>query len=299
MKRVGFILKPEHHDGHSESRQIAEQLIPWLRQHNHVPVISDEDRLALLDAEIVPRDDLGKHVDMAVVLGGDGTMLGASALVADEGVPVLGINLGNLGFLTGFDRGEAQDALAQALAGELNISQRMRLAVTYESAEGETVTRTALNDAVIHQGSMARLIDLDAYVSTDHIASYRADGLIMCTPTGSTAYNLAAGGPIIMPGQDSMVVTPICAHTLTSRPLVLPSTVTLRIRLAGESRGVVLTLDGQWARSFWPGDQVSITRAEKPLLLFESHKRYFDVLREKLHWDSRPVLRRKRTMFDP
>ena len=283
MKRVGFILKPDM----TESSEILSDLVPWLCERGHVPVFSYEDQVAFEGALIVSRDQIGKEVDLAVVLGGDGTMLGASSLVADEGVPVLGINLGRLGFLTPFDPADAEIALAAALEGKLTTSERMRLQVTYIPDDGETVMRVGLNDVVIHQGSMARLIEVEARLDGELVANYRADGLIVATPTGSTAYNLAAGGPIIEPGQQAMALTPICAHSLTSRPLVVSGSSVISIAMDGESRGVVLTVDGQWARSFLPGARLEIAAAPRPLILFNSGKRYFDILREKLHWGAR------------
>lgn len=288
MKRIGFIVKPDWADGASESTRVLFSLVPWLREQGHEIVVADEDRFALPGVTIAPREQLGKGLDLCVVLGGDGTMLGASALVADEGVPVLGINLGRLGFLTPFDPEDAQAALADALAGRLRTSERMRLSVKHIPADGESVVRAGLNDAVISQGSMARMVELEACLDDEVISVYRADGLIVATPTGSTAHNLAAGGPIIMPGQKSIAITPICAHTLTSRPLVVPGHRTVKIRLASESRGMVLTVDGQWARSLQAGDRVEVRAAERPLIVYQSNKRYFDILREKLHWDSRP-----------
>ena len=282
MNRVGFILKASF-----EVKIILDQLVPWLVAGGHEAIITAEDQTAAEGAKIVPEDELGKHIDIAVVLGGDGTMLRASALVADAGVPVLGINLGRLGFLTAFDPANARDAVAAAMAGEIGTSERMRLAVTYSGRDAEPVTRTALNDAVIHQGAMARLIELEARIDGELVARYRADGLIVATPTGSTAYNLAAGGPILIPGQEAMTLTPICAHSLTNRPLVVSDAANISVALGGESRDVVLTVDGQWARSIMPGDLVEITAASRPLIMFQSDRGYFDILREKLAWGAR------------
>lgn len=283
MKRVGFILKPDK----SEAGVLLDQLVPWLRARGDRPVVTTEDQVAPEGAEIVPEDQLAASIDLCVVLGGDGTMLRAGRLVADQGLPVLGINLGQLGFLTGFRPEEAESALERALAGKLTATQRMRIAVTYRRDGAPPVVRTALNDAVIHQGAMARLVELDAYIDDDFVSAYRADGLIVATPTGSTAYNMAAGGPILVPGQAAMTLTPICAHSLTNRPLVVPSTAKIRIELGAESRGVVLTVDGQWGHSFLPGDSIEVTAAAAPLTLYSSGKGYFDVMREKLHWGLR------------
>jgi NAD+ kinase len=152
---------------------------------------------------------------------------------------------------------------------------------------GEPVVKFALNDAVLHQGAMARLIEVNAFCDGQLIAAYRADGLIIATPTGSTAYNMAAGGPIVVPGQAAMTLTPICAHALTNRPLVINADATIRLELGADARGVILTVDGQWAHSFLPGDVVEMTAAKRPLVMFVSQKSFFDVMRDKLHWGVR------------
>ncbi len=283
MARVGFILKSDK----AEAAALVEQLVPWLREHGHVPVVTTEDQLAPPGAEIVPELDLGAAIDIAVSLGGDGTMLRASRLVADQGRPVLGINFGTLGFLAGFAPSEAQAALAAACAGELPRSERMRLAVEYRRIGAEPITRFALNDAVLHQGAMARLVEVEASVDNQFVASYRADGLIVATPTGSTAYNMAAGGPIVAPGMAAMTLTPICAHALTNRPLVIGAAAKLRLRLGGDVRGVILTVDGQWGHSFLSGDVVEMTAAGRPMIVFDAKQSFFDVMREKLHWGAR------------
>ena len=281
--RVGFILKPDK----TEAGVLLEELVPWLRDQGHVPVVPTEDQIAPAGSEIVPEAELGDQVDLAVVLGGDGTMLRASRLVADQGKPVLGINLGQLGFLAMFSPAEARTAIAAALAGKLARAERMRLQVTFFRTGAEAVTKFALNDAVLHQGAMARLIEVNAYCDNQLIAAYRADGLIIATPTGSTAYNMAAGGPIVVPGQAAMTLTPICAHALTNRPLVINAGATVKLQLAADARGVILTVDGQWAHSFLPGDVVEMTAAKRPLVMFVSQQSFFDVMRDKLHWGVR------------
>lgn len=289
MARVGFILKPDK----TEAGALFEELVPWLRERGHVPVVTTEDSIASPDSEIVPEEQLGEACDLAVVLGGDGTMLRAARLLADRGRPVLGVNLGQLGFLTPFAAGEARGAIAAAIAGELPRTARMRLAVTFRRAGAEPVVRYALNDAVVHQGAMARLVEIEALCDDDLIASYRADGLIVATPTGSTAYNMAAGGPIVVPGQAAMTMTPICAHSLTNRPLVVHATAKIRLRLGADVRGVILTVDGQWGHSFLPGDEAEMTAAASPLILFSSQKTFFDLMRDKLHWGARTPRRKE------
>ena len=287
MSRVGFILKPDK----TEAGVLLEELVPWLINMGHVPVVTTEDQIAPAGVEVIPEGELGESVDLAVVLGGDGTMLRAARVVADHQKPVLGINLGSLGFLTGFLAQEAKPSIEKAIAGKLPREERMRLAVKFVRAAGGpndlVVVRHALNDAVLHQGAMARLVEIEAFVDDQFVAAYRADGLIVATPTGSTAYNMAAGGPIVVPGQGAMVLTPICAHALTNRPLVIPANATIRLGLGADVRGVMLTVDAQWAHSFLPGDFVELTAAASPLILFRSQKGFFDVMRDKLHWGAK------------
>ncbi|HUQ03905.1 MAG TPA: NAD(+)/NADH kinase [Kofleriaceae bacterium] len=282
MARIGFVLKPDA----SEAGPLLTELVAWLVSEGHGAVVTGEDRVTPQGAEIVPEARLGK-LDLLVVLGGDGTMLRASRAVADTGTPVLGVNLGQLGFLAGFAPAEARMALEQALAGQLRIEDRSRLAVALRRANGDVLERTALNDAVVHQGAMARIVHALAWIDDAFVAEYRADGLIASTPTGSTAYNMAAGGPILIPGAAGMTLTPICAHSLTNRPLVCPAASIIQLELGHGSRDVVLTVDGQWAVPFAPGDRVEITSAPRPLRLYTGPKSYFDVMREKLHWGLR------------
>ena len=279
MNRVGFILKPS-----AEAAALLADLVPWLRGRSLDVVSLATDHPRPDGAVVVSEDELPAAIDIAVVLGGDGTMLRAASLVADHGIPVLGVNLGRLGFLTPFDPVDARSAIVAALAGRLQRSERSRLMVTYVPVGGPAEQRPALNDAVIHQGGAARLVELEARLDGKIIAMYRADGLIVCTSAGSTAYNLAAGGPILTPGQGAMALTPICAHALTNRPLVVPQSGGLSVTLGGDTRTAVLTVDGQWSRAFSAGDRVDITATARPLRVFLSDKDYFQILRQKLHW---------------
>lgn len=287
MSRVGFILKPDK----TEAGALLEDLVPWLREQGHTPVVTSEDQIAPAGAEVVPESSLGEAVDLAVALGGDGTMLRAARLVADHERPVLGVNLGQLGFLAGWAPSEAKAGLAAALAGKLPMTKRMRLAVTFKRQGAEPVVKYALNDAVLHQGAMARIVEIDAFVDDAFVASYRADGLLVATPTGSTAYNMAAGGPIVVPGrstdQAAMTLTPICAHALTNRPLVVGADATIRMQLGADVRGVMITVDAQWGHSFLAGDVVEVTTRAKPLVMYQGEKSFFDVMRDKLHWGAR------------
>lgn len=283
MSRVGFILKPDK----TEAESLLRELVVWLRERGHVPVVTTEDQVAVEGTEVLPEAELGPAIDLAVVLGGDGTMLRASRSVAAHQRPVLGINLGSLGFLTPFTAAEAEIALEAAIDNKLPRSNRMRLAVKYTRSGAEPIIRYALNDSVLHQGAMARLVEIEAFVDNQFVASYRADGIIIASPTGSTAYNMAAGGPIVVPGQRAMTMTPICAHALTNRPLIVHATATIKLQLGADIRGVILSVDGQWGHSFLPGDTVEITDAGHPLVIFDGQKTFFDVMRDKLHWGAR------------
>ena len=283
MKRVGFVLKL----GHPEAQAIARDLVPWLASRGCEAVLGDEEAATAAGASFVADRDLARGVDLIVCLGGDGTLLHASGLIGDAPTPVLGINLGRLGFLVPFDPSEARWAVEQALDGKLDLEERMRLRVRLVRDGSETVEKLCLNDAVISQGAMARLIEVQAALDDDRITVYKADGLIVSTPTGSTAYNLAAGGPILAPSVRAMAITPICPHTLTNRPLVVGASSRVVIQLAGHSTSVNLTIDGQWAFPLAVGDRVEVQESDAPLRLYRSEKSYFEILRDKLRWGVR------------
>ena len=286
MTRVGFILKPKQNN---EARNQLYKLAEWVHAQGHTAVVVAEDRVNPQGAKMVPEGQLSEAIDLCVALGGDGTMLRASRAIENRDIPLLGINLGRLGFLSPFEPADAVQSVSDAIAGKLPRTQRMRLAVTYLPKDAEPVHRTALNDVVINQGAMARLIELQAHLGECFINSYRADGLVISTPTGSTAYNLAAGGPMMYPGLAAVAITPICSQGLNNRPLVVPCDSSIRLSMSGESKGVVLTVDGQWAHSFQTGDEVIITASPTPLTLYKSDEDYFNILRAKLHWGVGPT----------
>jgi NAD+ kinase len=251
-------------------------------------VVTDEDAGTFPRAKAVPPERLGSEIDVLVVLGGDGTFLHGASLVADHGVPLLGINLGSLGFMTHYSLDQARAAIEAASAGQLPIDEWMRLRVGIRSVLGkETETRTALNEAVITQRSIARLLDLEAQLDGSSIARYKADGLIVSTPTGSTAYNLAAGGPILTPDLEAIVLTPICPHTLTNRPVVMRGGARIVVTNVSGSP-VTLTVDGQWSRELGPSDSIEVQKAERPLRTFRPPSAFFAILRKKLSWGERP-----------
>jgi NAD+ kinase len=283
--RFGFLLKR----GKPEAREIAAELGYVLRGQGCRLFALDEDVSALpAGAEAVSPERLGRSIDALAVLGGDGTFLYGAGLVADDGVPLFGVNLGSLGFMTHFGRSEAVAAIDAAVHGRLPIEERMRLGVTIRTAKGAVgETRNAVNDAVITQHLIARLLDLEARLDGTPIATYKADGVIVATPTGSTAYTLAAGGPILTPDLEALVLTPICPHALTNRPLVVRADSRLSVTNVSES-DVTLTIDGQWGRQLETGDAIEVRKTERPLRMYRPTTSFFGVLRQKLSWGERP-----------
>lgn len=279
--RFGFLLKPEA----AEASRVAAELAGVVRQRGHATVIASEEASLLPDATRVPIEELGSAVDVLIVLGGDGTFLRAASLVADGGVPLLGINLGGLGFLTPYGLAEARAAALAACEGRLPIEERMRLRVTVLSGGQVVDTRSALNEAVV-QRSGPRLLDLQADLNGEVITTYKADGLILSTPTGSTAYSLAAGGPILAPDLEAVVLTPICPHTFTNRPVVMRADALLRVTNMS-AHPVTLTVDGRGSRELSPNDAVEVAKALRPLRVFRQPSTFFAMLRKKLSWGER------------
>jgi NAD+ kinase len=285
MRRVGLLLRR----GKAEAVDIAAQIAPFLRDRGHeVLAVVDDGGAARLRGiaglRVVTEAELRGAIDLLVVLGGDGTILRGAALCADDGVPILGLNLGTLGFLSSAPPAEAEEVLAGALDGQFPIEERLRLRVEVRLVSGEVIVRHAANDAVVSQGALARLIELMVEVDGVPLTHYRADGLIVATPTGSTAYNLSAGGPIVAPEVQAVVLSPICPHTLSVRPIVLPSSGRIGVALTSPANHVQLTIDGQWGQRLQTGDRVEISRGSPPLYLFRAKQGHFGVLREKLRW---------------
>ncbi|MCZ6712721.1 MAG: NAD(+)/NADH kinase [Deltaproteobacteria bacterium] len=233
-------------------------------------------------------EQVAARADLLIVLGGDGSMLAAARAIGEREVAILGINVGRLGFLADVSPDEVEAALAAVLGGDYRIRERSRLEVTCLKQGCEPQVDLVLNDAVITKGTaLARLIELEVLIDQNVVASYRSDGLIIATPTGSTAYNLSAGGPLVDPRLRAMIINPICPHTLTQRPLVLPDSVQVEVRLLPREEAT-LTLDGQVGMSLQPGDAVRVTRSARPVrfVTVPGHD-LFETLRKKLGWGSR------------
>jgi NAD+ kinase len=236
---------------------------------------------------VAAKSDLPSQCDLIVVLGGDGTLLSVARLVGDLGVPILGVNLGGLGFLTATTLEEMFPAMDRVLAGDIVLDDRMMLAAQVRRRGERLTSHVALNDVVITKSAMSRIINLAVSVEGQHATSYRADGLIISTPTGSTAYSLSAGGPILFPTMDAVVLTPICSHTLTNRPIVLPGSQRVEVTLMTD-QDVMLTLDGQVGLALREHDTVEVRQAPARIRLVRfPHKDFFSVLRAKLKWGER------------
>ncbi len=288
--RIGIAVKP----GLLAARDQLVELEAWLRDRGVDAVWSTEAAKLFTSGSrpVAERTEIPKQSDLVVVLGGDGTLLGMAKAIAESGhdVPILGVNFGSLGFLTEITRPEIFTAIDAVMAGRASYDLRMMLRALATLANQPTVSHMALNDVVFSRTALSRIIELEVSVGDQLMTAVKADGLIVATPTGSTAYNLAAGGPIVHPAMDALLLTPIAPHTLTNRPIVIPSEREVRVRSSGSNAGdeVYVTVDGQTGFAMHEGDEIAITRAERPLRLVRSTTRsYFEVLRQKLKWNER------------
>jgi NAD+ kinase len=285
IRTVGIISKPRKEDVCA----VVPALTEWLK-HRDLEVLYDQETASCFGApaQAVSRAELGRRADLAVVLGGDGTLLAAARALGDHDIPVLAINLGGLGFLTSFPREELYAGLEHVFSGNYRISERVLLDVSLERAGAEVARHRALNDVVVNKAAMARILDLDLYFDGSYACSYKADGIIFSTPTGSTAYSLSAGGPIVHSQVGAFVVTPICPHALSNRPLVVPDRTKIELVVASGQEDAFLTVDGQVGVELRDADRVTVTKARNKLKLIRpSDKVYFEILRAKLKWGAR------------
>ena len=283
MKKIGIICK----SGKPEPPEILKDVLPWLRQKGY-EVFLDIETAAILKIEGFPRSQIPSLADLIIVLGGDGTMISVSRLVAEKGIPILGVNIGGLGFLTAVQKEELYETMEKVFAGKCSVEERIMLNACVHR-HGECIAQyLVMNDVVVNKGALARIVDLETYINHTYIATFKSDGLIISTPTGSTAYALSAGGPILYPTLNSIILAPICPHTLTNRPIVMPDTITVEIVLKSSTEDVFLTLDGQVGFSLRQEDVVEIKKSEHKTKLFIPCERdYFQILRTKLKWGER------------
>ena len=287
IKRIGIVLKPNQPD----ALKTMCELTTWLAGRG-ISLLGgpeiERERIAQQTGcavdEVAP-GKLAANVDLILVLGGDGTMIATARQMGDAEVPVLGLNYGGLGYLAEFRIEELYAALESILAGNYRLDKRVMLAVELLRGDESVARNRVLNDVVINKSALARIIEIEAYLNEQFVNAFRADGLIVSTPTGSTAYNLSAGGPIIFPSMDAVVITPICPFTLSNRPIVVPDDSSIELRLKTDQENVTLTLDGQVGLPLKVEDRVVIQKSKTTFNLVQpTNRNYFDVLRDKLKW---------------
>ena len=290
ISRVGILAKSHLHAATTHLIEIGD----WLQARGITAVYETATASLMPSAEgrlVADKDALASAVDMVLVLGGDGTLLGMADCIgeAGSGIPILGVNFGSLGFLTEVTLPEMYKSLDAAVSGRLGMEERLMLRATTTRDGAVFSEAIAVNDVVITKTARSRMIDLSVSVGDEFVTRVKADGLIIATPTGSTAYNMAAGGPIVAPSVDALLLTPIAPHTLTNRPIVIPANSAVRVQPNMEAREeVFVTFDGQTGFQLQAGDEVVVSRAAKPLRLIKpSTRSYFEVLRTKLKWGER------------
>ncbi len=284
QKTAAIISRPDR----SQVAQVIPGLLTWFAEHGYRVVVDEETAKYTAGQEIVPRPEMGaRPLDLAVVLGGDGTLLSAARVTAAIDVPLLGVNLGSLGFLTEVPIQSLYSMLDAIAEGRAAVERRSLMQC--ELLRGDTVRGSYLvfNDAVVNKTTLARLNNYDLYVDKTFVSSYRADGMIVATPTGSTAYSLSAGGPVLMPTVNAFVITPVAPHSLTHRPLVVPDSVEIEILLRSQEEVAYLSLDGQPGLDLRDGDRVRCRRSKHQVTLFRTGLDFFHVLRSKLKWGER------------
>jgi len=283
MQKIGIICKT----GISEPVVILKELLPWLRQKGYETFV-DVETASALNIDGFARSQIPSLSDLIIVLGGDGTLISTCRLVADKGVPVLGVNIGGLGFLAEIPVEKLYEMLEMVLTGECPIEERLMLKAQVLRHGALIAEYNVLNEVVVNKAALARIIDLETYINQSYVTTFKADGLIISTPTGSTAYSLSAGGPVLYPTLDNIVVTPICPHTLTNRPIVLAGNSIIEVILRSPTERVYLTLDGQVGFSVMQNDTVVVVKSPfKTRLLIPCDRDYFEILREKLKWGER------------
>ncbi|MDU0458830.1 MAG: NAD(+)/NADH kinase [Geobacteraceae bacterium] len=285
LKSVAIFAK--RHDPRCQG--VADDLINWLEEKNCLPLVESDLARLIGYAGAFSDEDIREQAELVVVLGGDGTLISVARLFSGKDVPIVGVNLGSLGFLTEVTVEELYPLLDRCLRGEPRVSERMMLEVTVCREDQEIEKCHVLNDMVINKGALARIVDLETKVNRHFLTTYKADGLIISTPTGSTGYSMSAGGPIIHPLMSCIVITPICPHTLTNRPIVVTDESIISITIASSfDEKVYLTLDGQVGFKLMQGDTIEVRKALKTTSLVMSRERdYFEILRTKLKWGER------------
>ena len=279
MKKIGLVIKSD-----AKAKRKADELEKWLRSKK-IEIIRKKNvepgqKNAAGSLSPAPPD-----LDCIFALGGDGTFLSAVRWIGDQDIPILGIKFGKVGFLAEIAEERLYAAAEKVLKGDFSLKSRMRLCVKVIRQNETLAQKTVLNDVVINRGALARLAHIETYIDDHYLTTYSADGLIVATPTGSTAYSLAAGGPVIHPGVPGIILTPICPFTLTNRPLIVPESANIKIRLVKSSSDIILTFDGQKGLEINDRDEIVIQKGSHPInLITLPDRQYFDILKNKLKW---------------
>ena len=285
IKKVGIVANVEKEN----IAEFARALKTWLEGRKIKVVLEANIAAAVGKSGGFKVEDLADHVDLIAVLGGDGTMLRTARYVADRDVPIVGINMGTFGYLTEVNLNETYAALELILKGDFLTEKRMMLDVKVRRGNKIIGSGIVLNDVVINRGNLSRIVELEISVDNQYLTTYKADGLIVSTPTGSTAYSLSAGGPIVFPGKDLIIINPICPHTLSNRPIIFPENSDLQIALWSKESGATVTLDGQESYRINAGDTMTIRKSKfVTRLVLSPHRGYAEILRSKLGWGSMP-----------
>jgi NAD+ kinase len=284
LRVVGLVVRPHAPEVERRAKEVAR----WLARRGIEVLTTSDWTDPPSDVRVLERTELVRAADLIVVLGGDGSLLGIARLSGPRAVPIFGIHHGDFGFLTESDAGKPYATLEKLLAGTFRVTRRTMLAVSVRRGSRAVIRSQALNDAVIHQGRVSRMLSLDVGVNGEHLAAYKGDGVVIATPTGSTAYSLSAGGPVVAPDMSAIILTPISPHTLSVRPLVLPDDSRIQVRVEAGCEDSVLTLDGQEWFELAGGDEIEVTKSRHHAAIAKvEEKGFFETLRSKLHWGAR------------
>jgi NAD+ kinase len=285
VKKIGIVANADK----DKALEYTILLSDWLSKRG-LEVFLDEaiaGRIGISNG--IETDRLAALVDLIVVFGGDGTMLRTARSIRQHEIPVVGINMGGFGYLTEINLHEMYSTMETILQGDFQTERRMMLDVTIRREHEPLIERVILNDAVINRGNLSRIVELETAVDDHHLTTFRSDGIILSTPTGSTAYSLSAGGPIVFPQQECLILNPICPHTLTNRPIILPASGSVKIVLWTREQGATLTLDGQVSYTLKSGDTIVVKKSKYVTILITSPDRdYMEILRTKLGWSGQP-----------
>lgn len=283
MKTIAIVARPKKEEARTLARAILER-------YSHLEFLIQDHLAPHVGRPVASSDEIAQRAELMLVLGGDGTLIHGARMLRGRPVPVLGVNLGSLGFLTEVPVEDAFDAMDQTLRGQAQVDSRMKLACRVYRDEGLVYEDEVLNDVVINKSALARMANHEMWLDGAYVAGYQSDGIIFATPTGSTAYSLSAGGPIVHPSVDCVIVTPICPHALTQRPIVVPGDQLMKVQLSSEVTDIYLTADGQAGLPLKRGDRVEVEKSPHRTLIVRSRKlEYFSILRQKFRWGERGV----------